>query len=85
MAIHAPLPLPQGWLHPGLQVTRLRFIANPGISTGHNWSASLSYQALVEEKAKLAKARELETTRLRAQQERVQDLQAQRDELRAKR
>ena len=42
-------------------------------------------QAALEEKALLAKERELETARLRAQQEKVADRQSAVDELRAKR
>ena len=42
-------------------------------------------QAAVEEKACLAKEKELETARLRAKQERAADRQAEIDELRARR
>ena len=42
-------------------------------------------QAALTEKARQVKARELETARLRALQEKAQDRQSQRDELRAKR
>ncbi len=45
----------------------------------------VSLQALAEEKAQAFKARELEIALLRAQQEKAQDQEAQRDELRAKR
>lgn len=42
-------------------------------------------QAAAEERAAAAAAREMETVRLRAQQERAADTQAQIDELRARR
>lgn len=42
-------------------------------------------QAAAEERAAAAEARELETVRLRAQQQRAADTQAQIDELRARR
>ncbi len=42
-------------------------------------------QAAVEEKARVAKEKELETARLRAKQERAADRQAEIDELRARR
>ena len=42
-------------------------------------------QAALEEKARLARTRELDTARLRALQERAQDRQSQLDELRAQR
>ena len=45
----------------------------------------VSLQALAEEKAQAFKGRELEIALLRAQQEKAQDQEAQRDELRAKR
>ena len=45
----------------------------------------LVLQAALEEKARLARTRELETARLRALQERAQDRQSQLDELRAQR
>ena len=45
----------------------------------------LVLQAALEEKARLARTRELETAQLRALQERAQDRQSQLDELRAQR
>ena len=47
-----------------------------------NWCV---LQAAVEEKARVAKEKELETARLRAKQERAADRQAEIDELRARR
>lgn len=51
----------------------------------HELANMLCMQAALEDAAQQAKARELETARLRAAQEKVLDTRAQLDELRARR